>query len=148
MKISNKRAKHDYFLYDTFEVGVALLGTEARSLHNGRGDISNAFARIKDGEVYLVGANIPPHTGSGVPGYDPLRTRKLLMHKAEIVALGTRMKQQNLLLVPISVYTKGSRVKIELALAKGKKQFDKKAVKRKKDLDRLVEIEARVKNLR
>ena len=145
MKISNNRAKHDYFLYETFEAGLVLLGTEARALHNGRGDISNAFARVKDGEVYLVGANIPPHTGSGVPGYDPLRTRKLLMHKAEIVAIGTKMKQQNLLLVPVSVYTKGSRVKIELALAKGKKQFDKKAVKKKKDLDRLVEIETRGK---
>jgi|SRR3989344_3243800 len=145
MKIFNNRAKHDYFLYETFEAGLVLLGTEARALHNGRGDISNAFARIRDGEAYLVGANIPPHTGSGVPGYDPLRTRKLLLNKHEIVALATRMKQQNLLLVSTSVYTKGSRVKIELALAKGKKQFDKKAVKKKKDLDRLVEIESRGK---
>lgn len=145
MKIYNSRAKHDYFLYETFEAGLVLLGTEARALHNGRGDISNAFARIRNGEMYLVGANIPPHTGSGVPGYDPTRSRKLLMHKAEIVSLGTKMKQQNLILVPISVYNTGSRVKIELALAKGKRKFDKKSAKRKKDLDRLVEIEIRGK---
>ncbi|MEK7521353.1 MAG: SsrA-binding protein SmpB [Patescibacteria group bacterium] len=145
MKIYNNRAKHDYFLYSTVEAGLVLLGTEARALHDGRGDISNAFARIRDGEIYLVGANIPPHTGSGVPGYNPLRTRKLLLNRHEIVSLGTKMKQQNLLLVPILVYNKGPRVKIELALAKGKKKFEKKEAKKKKDIDKLVEIEARGK---
>ena len=145
MKIFNKRARHDYQLYETVEAGVSLLGSEAKSIRNGRGDITSAFARIKDGEAYLVGANIPLHAMSAPQGYDPIRTRKLLLHKSQIVSLGTRMKQQNLLLVPVSVYTKGPLVKLELALARGKKKYEKKEEKKRRDIDREVEIEARGK---
>lgn len=145
MKITNKRARHDYFLYDTVEAGVSLLGSEAKALRNGRGDITSAFARIKDGEVYIVGANIPLHTTSSSKDYDPLRTRKLLLHKSEIVSLGTKMRQRNLLLIPLSVYTKGPLVKVGLALARGKKQYEKKEAKKRRDIEREVEVETRGK---
>lgn len=145
MLLRNKRARHDYFIFDTLEAGISLLGIEAKALKDGRGDISNAFARIKDGEAYLVGANIPQPSVSSAKDYDPLRTRKLLLHKSQIVSLGTKMKQQNLSLIPLSVYNKGPKAKIELALAKGKKKFEKKEVKKARDIERQVEIESRGK---
>lgn len=145
MKLLNKRARHDYQIINTFEAGIALLGMEAKSLRNGRGDLTSSFARIKDGEVYLVGAIIPMHATSSTKDYDPQRTRKLLMHKSEIVAIGTKMKQQNLNLIPLSVYNKGPLVKIELALAKSKKLFEKKETKKRRDIEREIEIEARGK---
>ncbi len=138
MKIFNRRAKHDYFLLESIEAGIALTGNEAKSLLQGRAELGSSFVRIRDGEAWLVGVNIPPH--GGIQGYDPLRLRKLLLNKAEITSLETKMKQQKLTLVPVSLYNKGRRVKAKLALARGKKQFEKREATRRKDLDREAEI--------
>jgi len=121
MKIFNKRAKFDYFLQEKFEAGIALTGSEVKSLKEG-------------GEAWLYGANIPLYAHTSVE-YDPLRPRKLLLHKKEIISIGTKAKQQNLTLVPISVYTKGRLVKVQIALAKGKKQYEKRDARRKKDIE-------------
>ena len=134
MKIFNKRAKFDYFLQEKFEAGIALTGSEVKSLKEGRADLSGSFVRIKDGEAWLYGANIPLYAHTSVE-YDPLRPRKLLLHKKEIISIGTKAKQQNLTLVPISVYTKGRLVKVQIALAKGKKQYEKRDARRKKDIE-------------
>ncbi len=107
-------------------------------MRTGRGDLAPSFVRIKDGEAWLVGANIPRYE-AGSKDYDPIRTRKLLLHKNELVSLGTKMAQQNLTLVPISLYTKGRLVKARVALGKGKKQYEKRDAKRKKDIERDVE---------
>ncbi|MBI2590822.1 MAG: SsrA-binding protein SmpB [Candidatus Blackburnbacteria bacterium] len=145
MKILNRRARRDYQILETFEAGVSLLGAEARALRDGRGDINAAYGRIKDNEAYLIGANIPAHITTSVKDYDPLRTRKLLLHRRELLALGTKIKQQNLNLIPLSVYNKGPLVKVQLALAKSKKQFEKKEAKKRRDIAREAEIEARGK---
>lgn len=137
MKIFNRRARHDYFLMESIEAGLALTGNEAKSLSQGRAELGSSFVRIRDGEAWLVGANIPPH--GSIQGYDPLRQRKLLLKKAEITSLDTKMKQQNLTLVPIMLYNKGRLIKAKLALAKGKRQFEKREAKRRRDLDREAE---------
>lgn len=137
MKISNRRARHDYFLMDTIEAGLMLTGNEAKSLLSGRAELGSSFVRIRDGEAWLVGANIPPY--GAIQGYDPLRLRKLLLNKAEITSLDTKMKQQNLTLVPTMLYNKGRLIKAKLALARGKRQFEKREAKRRKDLDREAE---------
>lgn len=138
MKIFNRRAKHDYFLLESIEAGIALTGNEAKSLLQGRAELGSSFVRIRSGEAWLVGVNIPPH--GGIQNYDPLRLRKLLLNKAEITSLETKMKQQNLTLVPVSLYNKGRLIKAKLALARGKRQFEKREAKRRKDLDREAEI--------
>lgn len=137
VKISNRRARHDYFLTESVEAGLALTGNEVKSLLQGRADLGSAFVRIRDGEAWLIGANIPPY--GAIQGYDPLRIRKLLLNKAEITSLDTKMRQQNLTLVPVSVYNKGRLIKAKLSLGKGKKQFEKREAKRRKDLDREAE---------
>ncbi|MDO8503849.1 MAG: SsrA-binding protein SmpB [bacterium] len=138
MRIFNRRARHDYQLFEKFEAGIALTGSEVKSIKGGRGDLSSSFVRIKDGEAWLVGTNIPRYA-AGSKDYDPLRTRKLLLHRNELVSLDTKMAQQNLTLVPISLYTKGRLVKVRVALGKGKKQYEKRDAKRKKDIERDVE---------
>jgi len=138
VKIFNRRAKHDYFLLESIEAGIALTGNEAKSLLLGRAELGSSFVRIRDGEAWLVGVNIPPH--GGIQGHDPLRLRKLLLNKAEITSLETKMKQQKLTLVPVSLYNKGRLIKAKLALARGKRQFEKREAKRRKDLDREAEI--------
>lgn len=138
MKILNKRARHDYFLLESIESGVMLTGNEVKSLLQGRAELGSSFVRIRDGEAWLVGLNIPPF--GGIQGQDPTRLRKLLLNKTEIVSLETKMKQQNLTIVPVSLYNKGRLIKAKLALAKGKRQFEKREAKRRKDLDREAEI--------
>jgi SsrA-binding protein len=143
MQIVNRRARHDYFIFESFEAGIALLGTEVKSIKLGRGDISRAFVRIKDGEAYLVGANIPPFQQQ--ESYDPLRERKLLLHKKEIISIATKTKQQRLTLIPLALYSKGKLIKVKIAYAKGKKQFEKKEAKKRKDIEREIEREIRAK---
>lgn len=138
MRIFNKKARHDYQLLEDFEAGIALSGSEVKSIKMGRTDLSSSFVRIRDSEAWLVGANIPPYNQSP-EGYDPLRTRKLLLHKNEITALNTRAKQQNLTLIPTLLYTKGRLVKIRVALAKGKRQYEKREVKKRKDIEREIQ---------
>lgn len=143
MRIINRRAPYEYQLFDRIEAGISLLGSEVKSIKTGRLDLGSAFVRIKDQEVYLMNANIPPYQGGVPEGYTPNRSRKLLLVKSEIVSLETKAKQQKLTIVPTKVYTKGRLIKIEIALAKPKRKFEKREVKRRKDIDREAERELR-----
>src|SRR3989344_3138319 len=136
MRIINKKAKFNYNLSERFEGGIVLTGAEVKALKTGRADLSNSYAKIVGGEAYLVNANIPAQV---VQNYDETRSRKLLLHKNELISLGTKMKQKQLTLVPIRVYTKGRLVKAEIALAKSKRKFEKKESIKKKDIEREIE---------
>lgn len=139
MKVKNKKAYFNYKLEsERVEAGISLMGGEAKAVRTSRVDISNAHARILNGEVYLVNANIPVESKKD---YNPTRMRKLLLHKKEIVSLQTKMKQRKLTLVPTSMYTKRRLVKIELALGKGKRKFEKRQTIKKRDIDREIEKE-------
>ena len=139
MRIFNKRARFEYELTpEKVEVGVSLLGAEAKSLREGRGDLSRSFAKVINGEVFLVNANIP---AVGFQNYDSTRTRKLLLHKKEIVSLLTKAKQQKLQFVPLAMYTKGRLIKLELKLGKPKRQFEKKEAIKRRDIQRDIEKE-------
>jgi SsrA-binding protein len=134
MKIPNRRAKFDYILEpEKFEAGLSLTGGEAKAIRTGHADLSGSVARIMNGEAYLINANIPV---MGAVKYDAKRTRKLLLHSGEILSISIKMKQRKLTLVPVKMYTKGRFVKIELALGKPKKKFEKKEAIKKKDIER------------
>jgi|SRR3989344_4873853 len=139
MQIKNRRAYYDYQILEKYEGGLALLGGEVQSIRAGRANIDHAFVRIRNGEAYLLGANIPLSVHSQIKGYDPSRVRKVLLHRQEIVSLSTKVSQSRLTLMPISLYNKGRLVKVQIGLGKGKKQFEKKDAKKKKDLDREIE---------
>lgn len=143
MKIPNRRVRFDYILEpDRYEAGVSLTGGEAKAIRTGHADISQSVARIVDAEAYLINANIPV---SGATKYDSKRTRKLLLHRDEIVSIGVKMKQRKLTLVPLKVYTKGRFVKFELALGRPKRKFEKKEAIKQKDIRRELEREFKVK---
>jgi len=143
MKIPNRRVRFDYILEpERFEAGVSLTGGEAKAIRGGHIDISQSVARIADGQAYLINANIPV---AGATKYDSKRTRKLLLHRDEIVLLGVKMKQKKLTLVPLKVYTRGRFVKFELALGKPKRKFEKKEAIKRKDIKREIEREFKVK---
>lgn len=139
MKIYNKKARFDYQLFDRIEAGLMLNGSEAKAIHTGHADISRSFARMVGGELFLLNANIP--VTSPPQGYNPLRSRKLLVHKKELFGLAVRMKQQKLTLVLTSLYTKGRLIKAELALAKSKRKFEKKQTLKARDIQRDVDRE-------
>ena len=140
MRIWNKRANFEYLLLpERIEAGISLTGGEAKAVRTGHTDLSRSYARVLSGEVYLLNANIPV---SGAK-YESTRRRKLLLHKDEILSLVTKMKQQKLTLVPLSLYTRKRLIKAELALGKPKRKFEKKEALKKKDLKRELEIEAR-----
>lgn len=141
MRILNRRVGRDYQVLETFEAGVALTGPEVKSIKNGRGDLATSFVRIKEGDAWLVGANIPLYQGARPEGFDPLRLRRLLLHKKEIISLSTKTKQQKLTLVPVALYTRGRLVKAKIALARGKRKYEKREAKRRRDIDREVERE-------
>lgn len=139
MRIFNKRANFEYALTgDRIEAGVSLLGAEAKALRDGRADISQAHVRVLNGEAFLINANIP---ATGLANYNPTRMRKLLLHRNEILSIGTKMKQQNLNLVPVSIYNKRRLIKVSLALGKPKRKFEKKESIKRKDLERELEQE-------
>ncbi len=143
MQILNKKANFEYELTpERLEAGLSLRGSEAKSIREGRGDLSQSHARILGGEAFLVNANIP---APGIQNYNPTRIRKLLLHKNQIIALETKMKQLRLQIVPIKMYNKGRLVKLELALGKPKRQFEKKESIKKHDIERDVEKEFRGK---
>ena len=147
MIANNKKAYHDYFLEETFEAGISLKGTEVKSLRMGRCSIKEAFVRIENGEVMLYQMHIPPYEKGNIFNRDPLRPRKLLMHKAEIRKLLGKIKEKGYTLVPVEVYFSGSLVKVKIALARGKKLYDKRQDIAKKDQRREAEKEFKVKNL-
>ena len=142
MQIVNKKAKFNYILYERIEAGVSLTGAEVKAIKTGRGDLSNSYAKIIEGEAYLVNANFP---AEGIQNYNPTRTRKLLLHKDELVSIATKVKQKKLTLVPTKVYTKGRLVKLEIALAKTKRKFEKKESIKKKDIEREIAQQLRSK---
>jgi SsrA-binding protein len=122
----NKKGRHDYFVDETFECGVALQGTEVKSLREGRASLTDGFAMIIDGEVWLHGVHIPEYTEGSWTNHTPRRDRKLLMHRAEINKIAVKLKQGGVTLIPLSIYFKDGKVKVELALAHGKKSHDKR----------------------
>lgn len=144
---NNKKAYFDYFIEDKYEAGIELCGTEVKSLRMGKCSIKESFIRIERGEVYVYGMHISPYEKGNIFNKDPLRVRRLLLHKHEINKLSGGLAQKGYTLVPLSVYLKGSLVKIEVGLAKGKKLYDKRETIAKKDQRREAEKEFKVKNL-
>lgn len=144
---NNKKARHDYFLEETYEAGVSLHGTEVKSLRMGKCSIKEAFVRIEKGEVMIYGMHVSPYEKGNIFNRDPLRPKKLLMHKKEILKLQQKIAEKGYTLVPVQVYFKGSLVKVQIALAKGKKLYDKRQDIAKKDQRRESEREFKVKNL-
>ena len=144
---NNKKARFDYFIEDTLEAGISLAGTEVKSLRMGQCSIKEAFVRIEDGEVLLYGMHIRPYEKGNIFNKDPLRVRKLLLHRHEIHKLAGRTAQQGYTIVPLQVYFKGSLVKVQIGLARGKKLYDKRHEIAKKDQRREAEKEFKVRNL-
>lgn len=135
--VRNKKASHDYSFEETLEAGIQLLGTEVKSVRANHGSLNGAYVQVLGGEVYLLGAHIPAWQEKNVSSaYDPYRTRKLLVHKKELFDLLKALSTKGLTIVPISLYNKGSIVKVQLAIAKGKKNFDKRETLKARDLDR------------
>ncbi|CAM3194132.1 SsrA-binding protein SmpB [Saccharomonospora xinjiangensis] len=133
---SNRRARHDYTIIDTYEAGVALVGTEVKSLRAGKASLADSFATVDDGEVFLRGLHIPEYSHGTWTNHEPRRTRKLLLHRKEIEKLIGKTKESGLSLVPLSLYFKEGKVKVELALAKGRKAHDKRQAIAKRDAQR------------
>ena len=144
---NNKKAYHEYFLEEKYETGIALHGTEVKSLRMGKCSIKEAFVRIENDEVIIYQMHISPYEKGNIFNRDPLRPKKLLMHKAEINKLKAKIAEKGYTLVPVEVYFKGSLVKVEIALAKGKKLYDKRADIAKKDMRREAERDFKVRNL-
>ena len=144
---NNKKAYHDYFIDDTYETGIALAGTEVKSIRMGKCSIKESFVKIEKGEVYIYGMHISPYEKGNIFNKDPLRVRKLLLHGYEINKLIGKIQQKGCTLVPLKVYFKGSLVKIEIGLARGKKLYDKRADIAKKDQKREAEKEFKIRNL-
>ncbi len=143
---NNKKAYHDYFIDETYEAGVALHGTEVKSMRMGKCSIKESFIRIENGEVFVYGMHVSPYEKGNIFNKDPLRVKKLLLHKAEINKLAGRVAEKGYTLVPLQVYFKEGRVKVEIGLARGKKLYDKREDIAKKDARREIEREFKDKN--
>ena len=143
MKIVNRRAYHDYHILEKFEAGIELTGPEVKSIKGGRMSLENSFVKITDDQAFLVNAHIPPYQFADQRGYDPDRSRRLLLHKKEVISLQTKIRQKGLTLIPLSCYTKGAWIKAKIALVKGKKKYEKREAKKRKDIEREVERELR-----
>ena len=144
---NNKKAYHDYFIEDKYEAGISLAGTEVKSLRQGKCSIKESFLRIEKGEVFIYGLHISPYEKGNIFNKDPLRVRKLLLHKYEINKLAGKIAEKGYTLVPLQVYFRGSLVKVEIGLAKGKKLYDKRQDIAKKDQKREAEKEFKIRNL-
>ena len=144
---NNKKAFHDYFIEDQYEAGISLAGTEVKSLRQGKCSIKESFIRIENGEVFIYGMHISPYEKGNIFNKDPLRVKKLLLHKYEINKMSGKIAEKGYTLVPLQVYFKGSLVKVEIGLARGKKLYDKRQDIAKKDQKREAEKEFKIKNL-
>ena len=144
---NNKKAYHDFFIDETYECGIALHGTEVKSMRMGKCSIKEAFVRIEDGEVFVYGMHVSPYEKGNIFNKDPLRVKKLLLHKYEINELLGKIKEKWYTLVPLQVYFKDGKVKVEIGLARGKKLYDKREAIAKKDQRREAEKEFKVRNL-
>lgn len=144
----NKKAFHDYFVEESFEAGIELVGTEVKSLRQGRANLKDAWCSVVGGEMMLNGCHISPYDHGNIFNRDPMRVRRLLMHKREIMRLYGVVKQQGYSLIPLSLYFKDSRVKVQVGLCKGKKDYDKRADLAKRDAQRNIERELKERNRR
>jgi SsrA-binding protein len=142
----NRKAFHDYHLLETFEAGLVLLGTEVKAIREGRVNLRDSFARLEDGEVYLYNVNISPYSHRGYADHEPLRRRKLLLHREEIRKLIGKTVEKGMTLVPVRLYFKNGRVKVAVSLAKGKKDYDKRETIKRREVER--ETRAAVKSRR
>jgi SsrA-binding protein len=133
---SNKKALHDYFIVQKLEAGLALTGTEVKSLRDGRAQLKDAYVIFKEQEAFLFGAHVSPYTHGNRENHDPERIRKLLLHKREIEKLRTQTVEKGLTVVPLRLYFKGNRVKVEIAVVRGKRQFDKRDTEKAREADR------------
>jgi SsrA-binding protein len=148
--VSNRRARHDYEIMDSYEAGIVLTGTEVKSLRAGRASLADAYASVEDGEVWLRGVHIPEYDQGSWTNHEPRRIRKLLLHRKEILRLIGKTREGGLSLVPLSMYFSDGKVKVEIALARGKRSYDKRADLAKRDADREVQraMGRRVKGMR
>jgi len=146
MKIvaQNRKAFHDYFIEETLEAGMVLTGTEVKSLRDAKANLMDSYVLIKDNEVFLFNCHISPYTHGNIQNHDPVRTRKLLLHKKELVKLQAKAAQKGYSVIPLKLYFKNGRAKAEIGLAKGKKQYEKRETIKKKEADR--EIQRAMKN--
>lgn len=132
----NRKARHDYFVLESYEAGIELAGTEVKSIREGGVNLKDCYCRVDNGELKVYGMHISPYNKGNIFNKDPLRVRRLLMHKKEIIRLHYRIKQDGLTLVPLSLYFKGSNVKVQLGLCKGKKNYDKRAAEAAREMNR------------
>ena len=146
MIANNKKAYHDYFILETYEAGISHAGTEVKSLRMGNCSIKESFIRMEHGEVFVYGMHISPYEKGNIFNKDPLRVRKLLLHRQEINKLLGKMKEKGMTVVPLKVYLKGSLVKVEIGLARGKKLYDKRADIAKKDQAREAQRDFKIRN--
>ena len=142
----NKKARHDYFVEDAFEAGIELYGTEVKSLRQGQVNLKDAWCDIENGELFIKQMHISPYEKGNIFNRDPLRVRRLLMHRREILSLFGKMKQQGYTLIPLSLYFRNSRVKLELGLCKGKKLYDKRSDMAERDAKRDIDRAMKQKN--
>ena len=142
----NRKARHDYFILESDEAGIELTGTEVKSIRDGGLNLKDSWISIDNGELFIKQMHISPYEKGNIFNKDPLRTRKLLMHKREIMKLLGQVKQDGLTLIPISVYFKGSRVKVQVGLCKGKKQHDKRDAMAQRDAKRTIDRELKMRN--
>ncbi|MGX6970769.1 SsrA-binding protein SmpB [Vagococcus bubulae] len=134
----NRKARHDYSVFETFEAGIVLQGTEIKSIRQRRVNLKDGFARVRNGEAYLMNVHISPYEQGNIFNHDPLRTRKLLLHKKQIIKIETEMKNPGVTLIPLKLYIKDGFAKVLLGLAKGKKQYDKREDLKRKDMNREI----------
>jgi len=144
---NNKKAYHDYFIEEKYEAGIELFGTEVKSMRMGKCSIKESFIRIEKGEIFVYGMHVTPYEKGNIFNRDPLRPKKLLLHKYEIAKLASKISEKGLTIVPLEVYLNNGRVKVEIGLARGKKLYDKRADIAKKDQRREAEKEFKIKNL-
>lgn len=135
----NRKAYHDYFVLETYEAGIELFGTEIKSIRAGRVNLKESFCSVDDGEMYAIGMHISPYEQGNRFNRDPMRKKKLLLHKKEINKLFAESQQQGLSIIPLQLYIRKGRAKLQIGLCKGKKMYDKRAVQAKKDSDRAIE---------
>jgi SsrA-binding protein len=144
--VQNRRARHDYHILERFETGIALQGTEVKTLRAGQITLKDSYAEVQDGEIFLVGVHIAPYEQGNIYNHDPERRRKLLMHKREIIRIGHSVAEKGFTLVPLRVYFKEGRAKVELGLCRGKQTVDKRQTLRKREQDR--DIDRALKDLK
>ena len=138
----NRKARHDYFIEDTYECGIALVGTEVKSIRMGKVSIKDAYAKVRNGEAFVVGMHVSPYEKGNIFNRDPFRERKLLLHRREIAKLASLSEKEGYSLIPLRLYLKDSRVKLELAVAKGKKLYDKRHAIAERDAKRQMDRRA------